>query len=76
MATPDEIDELREMCTLLFLELQAIRRRLDIEPFGLSEVDADRQAFKRDMKRQGERLRQLRQLTRSADAAQAHASQT
>jgi hypothetical protein len=66
MANSDEIKELREMCTLLFLELQAIRRRLDIEPFGLMEVDADRQACDRDMKRCADRLRQMRSWTRSS----------
>jgi hypothetical protein len=60
MATPSEVNEIREMCTLLFLEIQAIRRRLDIEPFGLADVDADRQAFIRDTKRFADQLRQLR----------------
>ena len=59
MANPNEISELREMCTLLFLELQAIRRRLDIEPFGMLDADSDRQAFERDMKHCRDRLRRL-----------------
>lgn len=66
MADSNEISELREMCSLLFLELQAIRRRLDIEPFGLLDADTDRQAFDRDMKHYRDRLRRLRTWTRSA----------
>jgi hypothetical protein len=68
MANPNELSELREMCMLLFLELQAIRRRLDIEPFGLLDADSDRQAFDRDMKHCRDRLRQLGNWQRTSGA--------
>lgn len=34
MVTDADIDEIKRMCVLLFLELQEIRRRLEIEPLG------------------------------------------
>ena len=34
MATDADINEIKRMCVLLFLELQEIRRRLDIESVG------------------------------------------
>ncbi|MBF6024826.1 hypothetical protein [Lysobacter niastensis] len=39
MATDADIDEIKRMCVLLFLELQEIRRKLEIEPVGSRDRD-------------------------------------
>lgn len=44
MATDADIDELKRMCVLLFLELQEIRRKLEIEPIGSRDSDEYRNA--------------------------------
>jgi hypothetical protein len=44
MATDADINELKRMCVLVFLELQEIRRRLDIEPVGSRDSDEYRKA--------------------------------
>lgn len=40
MVTDADIDEIKRMCVLLFLELQEIRRRLEIEPLGQRDSEA------------------------------------
>ncbi|KRA77058.1 hypothetical protein ASD78_05490 [Lysobacter sp. Root667] len=44
VATDADIDELKRMCVLLFLELQEIRRKLEIEPVGSRDMDEYRNA--------------------------------
>jgi hypothetical protein len=39
VATDADIDEIKRMCMLLFLELQEIRRRLEIEPVSSRDMD-------------------------------------
>lgn len=39
MVTDADIDEIKRMCVLLFLELQEIRRKLEIEPVGSRDSD-------------------------------------
>jgi hypothetical protein len=39
VATDADIDEVKRMCVLLFLELQEIRRKLEIEPVGSRDRD-------------------------------------
>jgi hypothetical protein len=50
MATDSDIDELKRMCLVLFLELREVRRRLDIDSFELRD-DADaRLNIERDLR--------------------------
>ncbi|HEY5803481.1 MAG TPA: hypothetical protein VIT90_07320 [Lysobacter sp.] len=44
MATDADIDEIKRMCVLLFLELQEIRRKLKIDPVGSRDSDEYRGA--------------------------------
>ena len=39
MATDADIDDIKRMCVLLFLELQEIRRKVEIEPVGSRDSD-------------------------------------
>lgn len=60
MASEAEIDEVRRMCKVLFLELQDMRRRLDIEDLGLTDSKDVRALIERDLKRFDQRIRSLR----------------
>lgn len=44
MATDADIDEIKRMCVLLFLELQEIRRKLEIDPVNSRDADEYRMA--------------------------------
>lgn len=44
VATDTDMDELKRMCAVLFLELQEIRRKLEIEPIGSRDSDEYRNA--------------------------------
>jgi hypothetical protein len=44
VATDADIDEIKRMCVLLFLELQEIRRKLEIDPVGSRDSDEYRAA--------------------------------
>ena len=59
MAGESDIDEIKRMCVVLFLELQEVRRRLDIEPFGLQDSKDDRLVIARDLRHFDEKLRHV-----------------
>lgn len=67
MATDADIDELKRMCVVLFLELQEIRRKLDIEPVGLRDSDEYRNAVPGYLAQFDSKMRHLVQERSSRD---------
>lgn len=59
MATDADIDELKRMCVVLFLELQEIRRKLEIEPMGSRDEDEYRNAVPGYLKQLDSKMRNL-----------------
>jgi len=59
MVTDADIDEIRRMCVLLFLELQDIRRRLEIEPVGQRDSDEYHRSVDGHLKQFESKLRSL-----------------
>ena len=59
MATDADIDELKRMCVLLFLELQEIRRKLEIEPIGSRDSDEYRNAVPAHLTQFDSKMRHL-----------------
>ncbi len=50
MATDTDIDDLKRMCLVLFLELREVRRRLDIDSFELRDDAEARLNIERDLR--------------------------
>ena len=73
MATAADIEELKQMCRALFLEIQEVRRRLDIEHLGLQDRDEDRIVIDRDLRHFNAKMRRLQQLNEN-DKPQAKVS--
>lgn len=61
MVTDADIDEIKRMCVLMFLELQEIRRRLEIEPVGQRDSDEYQHSVEGYLKRFESKLRGLSQ---------------
>jgi hypothetical protein len=59
VATDADIDEIKRMCVLLFLELQEIRRKLDIEPVGSRDRDEYQIAVPRHLTEFENKMRHL-----------------
>lgn len=59
MVTDADVNEIKRMCVLLFLELQEIRRRLDIEPIGSRDNDAYQQSLDGYLKQFDSKMRNL-----------------
>lgn len=65
MVRREDIEEIKRMCTLLFLELQDIRRRLDIESVGQRDAEAFDHSVSSYLKQFDARLRSLGQKASS-----------
>ncbi|MCB1553151.1 MAG: hypothetical protein KDJ14_05035 [Xanthomonadales bacterium] len=59
MVSREELEELKRMCLMIFLELQEIRRRLEIEPLGVKDSVAYDQAMSAYRKQFEEKMRML-----------------
>jgi hypothetical protein len=59
VVTDADIDEIKRMCVLLFLELQEVRRKLEIEPVGSRDSDEYQAAVDGYLKQFDSKMRTL-----------------
>jgi hypothetical protein len=68
MATDADIDEIKRMCVVLFLELQEIRRKLEIDPVGSRDSDEYRMAVPGYLRQFDSKMRNLVKDLQRGDA--------